>query len=192
MNKEVVSNSKQSVVPNKQEKWRPKTAAGRLTKAGVFTDYATVRRSRHEIKEPEIADSFFGDVLIVAPLKTVPIGEGEYRFKAFVAVGDGRNYIGLGQRCAADRKTAEEGATRNAKLNMMKIKKTWLRPVTGVHAEVVVRLHPHQQLIARPMIRKIFDTAGIAGCKVETNHEKDSYRVVLAVFDALSKLETLY
>ena len=178
-------------VPDLVKEWRPKTQAGRLTKTGLFTDYASVRKSRLGLKEPEIADYFFGTDLIVAPLKTVPIGDGQYRFKAFVAVGDSKAYIGLGQSCGKDRRSAEERASKNAKLNMINVNRTWLRPVIGEYGDVTVRLFAHHQLIARPMIRKVLTTAGVVCCKAETNKEKDSPNVVLALFDALSKLEIM-
>ena len=81
-----------------------------------------MRHSRNEIREPEIADYFFGRELILSPLKTVPIEDGQYRFETFVAVGDGENYIGLGQRCGKDRKSAEQFAFRN-NLNITEAKR---------------------------------------------------------------------
>ena len=183
------STSRQHHVPDKIKEWRPKTQAGRMTKAGLFESYWSVRLSKYPLKEPEIADHFFSQNLIVAPLKIIPIGEGQYRFKAFVAVGDGTTSIGLGERCGKTRKMAEEGAIRNAKLNIMRIKKTWIKPVTGQKGEVLVRLYPHEQLNVRPIIRRILTLCGIVGCKVETNTEKDSSHLVLALFDALEKLD---
>ena len=61
----------------------------------------------------------------------------------------------------------------------------------GEYGDVTVRLFAHHQLIARPMIRKVLTTAGVVCCKAETNKEKDSPNVVLALFDALSKLEIM-
>ena len=173
------------------KKWHPKTQAGRLTKAGAFKDYEAVRSSRFDIKEPEIADYFFGDQLVVAPLKVVPIGDGQYRYKAFVAVGDGKNYVGLGQRCGKDRKTAEEGASRNAKLNLRRICKSWIVPVTGEHGGTIVTLHPHAQLIGRPILKRVLSVAGVVNCKAEANTERDSPNIVLALFKALKKLEVV-
>ena len=169
--------------------WRPKTQSGRLTRAGRFPNYTSVRKRKFGVQEPEIADYFFGKELMIAPLKVVPIGDGQYRFKAYVAVGDGKYSIGLGQRCAKDRKGAEEGAVRNAKLNIMKLKTTWFKPVTGRYGNVTIRLFQHQQLSARPMIRRVLDICGIKGCKVETNTERDCPQLVLALFDALAQLE---
>ena len=126
-------------VPEIVKDWRPKTHAGRLTRAGYFTNYLDVR-SHHIVKEPEIAEYFFGYTLSTLPLKTIPIGSGQYRFKAFVAIGDGKSFIGLGQRCAKDRSSAENGAARNAKLNLFKIRTTWIKPVTGQYNDVTVRV----------------------------------------------------
>ena len=175
-------------VPEIVKNWRPKTHAGRLPRAGYFTNYLDVR-SHHIVKEPEIADYFVGYALSTLPLKTIPIGSGQYRFKAFVAIGDGKSFIGLGQRCAKDRSSAENGAARNAKLNLFKIRTTWIKPVTGQYNDVTVRLFPHEQLNVRPMIRKILLLCGIRGCKVEVSTERDSHQLVLALFDALMKLE---
>ena len=69
----------------------------------------------------------------------------------------------------------------------MRVKKTWIKPVTGQHQSVFVRFYPHEQLLAKP-IRRILSLCGMSRCKVETNSEKDSANLVLAVFDALAKL----
>ena len=140
-----------------------------------------MRHSRNEIREPEIADYFFGRELILSPLKTVPIEDGQYRFEAFVAVGDGENYIGLGQRCGKDRKSAEQFAFRKDNRNIIKVKKSWLTPVTGCYEGVTVQLYPHAQLIARPMVRRILATAGLTCCRVEVNCENDSQSCVSAL-----------
>ena len=110
-------------VPDIVKDWRPKTKTGRLVKAGSFSDYFVLRENNFAVKEPEIADYFFGADLEVAPLKIMPIGDGQYRYKAFVAVGDGKSSIGFGQSCSRDRESAETAAARNAKLNIMRLKK---------------------------------------------------------------------
>ena len=99
-------------VPDIVKNWRPKT--GRLVKAGRFSDYFVLRENNFAVKEPEIADYFFGVDLEVAPLKIMPIRDGQYRYKAFVAVGDGKSSIGFGQSCSKDCKSAETAAARNA------------------------------------------------------------------------------
>ena len=50
-------------------------------------------------KEPEIADQFSSKNLMVPPLKIIQIGDGQYRFKAYVAVTDGPTLIGFRQPC---------------------------------------------------------------------------------------------
>ena len=97
------------------------------------------------------------------------------RFKAFVIVGDEKNYIGLGWKCHKDVQGAIKGAITMAKLNIVPVKRgywgnkigsTHTVPckVTGKSGSVKVRLIPAPRgagLIAPPVTKKLFQFAGI-------------------------------
>ena len=53
-NSEIVDESPRSLVQEKVKNWRPKTQSGRLTRAGRFPNYMTVRKSKFGVHEPEI------------------------------------------------------------------------------------------------------------------------------------------
>ena len=114
--------------------WKPKTPAGRIVKRGEVSTLKELRRLKLDVKEPEIIDHLYPD-LQEEVLKISNIGQGQYRRKAFVIVGDGKGLLGLGRKCAGNNKEAIAGAKRNARLSLFQIEvpsnKTLPRIVTA-------------------------------------------------------------
>ena len=174
------------------QSWKPKTLAGRLVRRGEVKTLQDLRDRQLEIKEPEIIDFLYPN-LKEEVLKVTNIGHGQYRRKAFVAVGDGQGLVGLGKKCAGNSKDAIAGARRNARLSVFKLKvpsnKTVPRSVSGQFGFVEVKLDPMINLIvAHPMIEKILELVGFDAVLQTGNCENTTGALVEATFDALKKL----
>lgn len=104
------------------------------------------------------------------------------RFKAFVIVGDTKQYIGLGWKLHKEVQGAIKGAITAAKLNLIPIRKgywgnkigavhTVPNKVTGKAGSVKVRLVPAPRgagLVAPPVTKKLFQFAGIQDVYTKT------------------------
>lgn len=104
------------------------------------------------------------------------------RFKAFVIVGDERQYVGLGWKCHKEVQGAIKGAITMAKLNLIPVRKgywgnkignihTVTNKVTGKAGSVKVRLVPAPRgagLVAPPVTKKLFQFAGIQDVYTKT------------------------
>ena len=122
------------------------------------------------------------------------IGHGQYRRKAFVAVGDGQGLVGLGKKCAGISKDAIASARKNARLSVFKLNipsnKTVPRSGSGQFGFVEVKLDPMINLIvAHPMIEKTVELVGFDAVLQTGNCQNTTgFLVKEATFDALKKL----
>lgn len=124
------------------EAWVPKTELGRKVKSREITDIDEVLDSGYNILEPEIVDSLMPG--LISDLLKVGQSKGKFgggkesiwkqtqkktcegsrtNFSAFAIVGNKDGYIGIGYGSAKETVPAREKALRNAKLNLIKIKR---------------------------------------------------------------------
>ena len=170
-------------------KWRPKTHLGRLVKKGVIVNFMTIVTSKKLIKEPEIVDFLFKDNLGTEVLKVSPIGEGQYRFKVYAAVGNRGGYIGIGKSCGRTMKAATLAAERNAKLSLMHIPQSWQKSVRGCFANVEVILTRDTGIVGEPMSKLVIGLAGLNDVRVSSNALRCNWAYIEALKSALEKLK---
>ncbi len=127
---------------NSLEHWQPKTALGKKVKAGEITTIDEILDSGARILEPEIVDSLLPELQV--ELLEVGQSKGKFgggkgsiwkqtqkktsegntiTFSAFAIVGNKNGYVGIGYGSAAETVPAREKATRNAKLNLIKVRR---------------------------------------------------------------------
>ena len=159
--------------------WKPKTPIGRKVKRGEL-NLEQILSQKIEIKEPEIIDFLVPNGLYVEILKTTSIGDGQYRRKAWVAVGDRNGLIGLGSRCGRNNTDAIRGATKNAKLSMFRIReytsnRSLTRTVTGEAGNIRVEIQPFIFSInSRSLPKLIPELAGFQAALALSNKKVDS------------------
>ncbi len=122
--------------------WVPRTEIGRKVKAGEITDLATILDKGIRLLEPEIADKLVRNLAV--ELVEVGQSKGKFgggkesiwkqtqkktsegnttKFSAFAVVGNNDGYVGIGFGSAKETLPAREKAIRNAKLNILKIRR---------------------------------------------------------------------
>ncbi len=130
-----------SLKPNLEE-WKPKTSLGIKVKNREITDIADILDGGMRILEPEIVDFLLPDIHI--ELLDVGRSKGKFgggkgsiwkqtqkktsegttiKFSAFAVVGNKNGYVGVGYGGAKETVPAREKAIRDAKLNLIKIKR---------------------------------------------------------------------
>jgi len=105
---------------------------GRLVKDNKFSSITDIFMYSIRIKEPEIIDFFFNEesgtelkdeIMKIKPVQKQTSAGQRTRFKAWVAVGDHKAHVGLGQKCAAEVGIAIRGAHTLAKLSLVPVRK---------------------------------------------------------------------
>lgn len=178
------------------EGWKPKTSIGKQVHSGEIRDIDVILDSGKRILEPQIADALLPglqkELLLVGQSKG-KFGGGSRRifkqtqkktpegnnpsFACFAVVGNEDGYVGGGFGKSKDTVPAREKATRNAKINIFKIRRgcgSWecgcKTPhsipfeVSGKCGSVVIKLMPAPKgkgLCVEPECAKILKLAGI-------------------------------
>ena len=210
-----------------KESWKPRTSLGIKVKNGEVTsiDYALDRRIT--ILEPEIVDallpSMTTDLLMVGQAKG-KFGGGQKRifkqtqkktqegnkpkFSTFAVIGNEDGYVGIGYGKSKETVPAREKAIRQAKLNIIKIRRgcgdwgcgcgdihTVPFKVTGKVGSVEVTLIPAPKgtgLKIEKECQKILKLAGIKDVWSRTEGQtRSKLNVLFACFKALQKLVDL-
>ncbi|HIJ98293.1 TPA: 30S ribosomal protein S5 [archaeon] len=199
--------------------WIPKTGMGKAIKRGKITSLEELWKMGKVIKEPEIIDYFVHD-LQERVLKT---GRGKRPFKwvqrmtdsgrrnkysVMVAIGDNKSFVGLGLGRAKEYGGAIASALRNAKLDIVFVKKgcgSWdcgcgadhSIPVDsyGKSGSVTIILRPAPKgagIIANNTTRDILELAGVKDVYSSTKgHTKTRSNLAKATFDALRSLSMI-
>lgn len=207
-----------------KEKWQPKTVLGKKVKSGEITDIDPILDSGLEIKEAAIVDSLIPtlstELLMIGQAKG-KFGGGQRRvfrqtqkktcegnkpnFATMVIVGNNNGYVGMGYGKSRETVPAREKAIRNAKLNMIKIRRgcgSWecdcKTPhslpfaVEGKCGSAEIKLMPAPKgtgLVIEKECQKILKLAGIMDVRSSmTRRAKNKINLVSACFDALKKL----
>jgi small subunit ribosomal protein S5 len=124
------------------ETWQPKTSIGKDVKAGNITDIDEILDNGLKILESEIVDVLLPGIsveLLLVGQSKGKFGGGQRRifrqtqkktkegnkprFATFAVAGNENGYIGIGYGKSKETVPAREKAIRNAKLNIMKIKR---------------------------------------------------------------------
>ena len=207
-----------------RETWKPKTELGRKILAGEISDIDEVIDSGKPILEPEVVDLLLPDtetdLLLIGQAKG-KFGGGQRRvfrqtqkktregnkihFAACAVVGNKNGYVGVGYGKSKETVPAREKAIRNAKLNLIKIRRgsgSWESDakhptsvpfaVTGRCGSVRMTIKPAPKgkgIIAEDEVAKILRLAGIEDAWTQSyGQTKTKINLIQATVDALKKL----
>ncbi|MCR4368330.1 MAG: 30S ribosomal protein S5 [archaeon] len=162
--------------------WVPRTEAGKKVKSGEITSLDDFFAKGFKVMEPEIVDALIPvlkDKLVDFKKTTRVTRQGRnFAFRASVLIGDGNSYIGIGTAKDKEKYPSITKATRNAKLNMFKVRRgagSWEERSKGTHsvpfkvsgksASVIVNLLPAPRGTGLVVGDKIKDVMKFAGVK---------------------------
>lgn len=204
--------------------WEPKTLLGKKVKSGEIVNIDQILDKRERVLEHQIVDillpNLSTDLLLVGQSKG-KFGGGAKRvfkqtqkktqegnkpkFATFAIVGNEDGYIGVGYGKSKETVPAREKAIRNAKLNIIKIRRgcgswqcgcnephTMPFAVEGKCGSVIIKLMPAPRgtgLCVEGECQKILKLAGVKDVWSKTlGHTKTKMNLVNACFNALKKL----
>jgi len=206
------------------ESWKPKTSLGKKVKTGEIKDIDYIIDNGLKILEPEIIDVLIPqleqELLLVGQSKgkfgggkrrafrqtQKKTSEGnKIRFASYVIVGNKDGIVGLGYGKAKETVPAREKAIRNAKLNIIKIRRgcgSWECNCKEAHSipfsveakvgSLKIKLIPAPKgtgLCIQEECRKILEYAGIEDVWSRIIGKTSTRaNVILACFKALQKL----
>ncbi len=209
-----------------KDSWKPKTELGKKVKLGEIRDIDEILDSGIRILETEIVDILLPNLdseLLAIGQSKGKFGGGKKsiwrqtqkktkegnkpHFATLVAIGNHDGYIGVGFGKAKETVPAREKAIRNAKLNIIKIRRgcgSWAcgchEPhsipfkVEGKSGSVSIKLLPAPKGIGKCIETKCQTLMNLAGIKDIHSKTRGQTRTkinqVYACFDALKKLST--
>ncbi len=208
------------------EKWTPKTELGKLVKSGKIKNIDEILDQGLKILEPEIVDSLLllNTELLNTGQAKGKFGGGKRRtwrqtqkktedknvitFSVMAVVGDGNGHVGVGLARAAETLPAKEKAIRQAKLNIVKVKRGCASydcscdephsipfKVSGKCSSVELNFMPAPQgtgLVVGNEVKKIMRLAGIKDLYGKSfGQTSTTINVAKAVMQALNKLGEL-
>ncbi len=206
-----------------KEAWQPKTTIGKKCKSGEIKKVDEILDKGLKILEPEIIDSLIPnleiDLLLIGQSKG-KFGGGQRRifkqtqkktqegnkpkFATFAVAGNKNGFIGVGFGKAKETVPAREKAMRNAKLNLIKIKRgcgSWQCSCNESHSipfkvegkcgSVKIELIPAPKgtgLCVENECAKILSLAGITDIWSKTKGQTGTkFNLIYACIDALKK-----
>jgi small subunit ribosomal protein S5 len=220
----VVKDEKKTGVRVVSDAWTPKTAIGKKIKSGEIKDIDEILDHGSNILEAEITDSLLpnleSDLLLIGQAKG-KFGGGQRRifrqtqkktpegnnpsFCCVAVIGDKNGHVGVGRGKSKDTVPSREKAIRNAKINIMKIRRgcgSWECGCRTPHSipmaaegkcgSVKIKLMPAPKgkgLIVEPECAKILKMAGISDVWSKTfGQTKVKINLIKACVDALNNL----
>lgn len=186
--------------------WEPRTQLGKLVKEGKVRSIDEIFANNMLIKEPEIVDILLPGLkqeLLNINLVQRQTHAGERnQFQAVVAVGNEDGYVGVGIGKARQVRQAIEKATREAKLNIIPVRRgcgSWKcscdEPhsvpfiVRGKAGSVDVTLIPAPKgvgLVAGDVAKAVLRLAGIRDVWTKTRGDtRTTLNFTFAIFNAL-------
>jgi small subunit ribosomal protein S5 len=190
------------------EAWVPKTRLGKLVKEGQIQSYDEIIKKNLSVLEPEIVDVLIPElkdqVMEVRKTTKVTRSGRNFRFRVGVIVGDGKGLIGIGNAKDRERWPAARKAIKNAKLNLISIRRgcgswecqcglghTVPFAVEGKSASVRVKLMPAPKgtgLVAGDSIKPVLKFVGVEDVwSSSQGNTATKLNFVKAAIDALSK-----
>ncbi len=188
--------------------WVPKTEAGRLVRNGEITSLDQMVERGLAVMEPEIVDSLVPDLeeKMVDFKKTakVRMAGRMFAFRVTILIGDKSNFVGVGVSKDRERWPAVRKATREAKLNLFKVRRgcgSWECmcgtnhsvpfTTTGKSGSVRVTLIPAPKgtgLVAGDNVKDVLRFAGIRDVWCKTRGSTGTkLNFVEAAIDALNR-----
>ncbi|MCE4612774.1 MAG: 30S ribosomal protein S5 [Desulfurococcales archaeon] len=188
------------------EEWKPRTRVGRLVKEGKITSIDEIFKRNLPILETEIVDVLLPgldhEIIDVSIVQKMTDAGRITRFRAVVVVGNGDGYVGLGKGKARQFRFAIEKAIRNAKLNIIPVRRgcgSWECTcgeahsvpfiVRGKSGSVEITLKPAPKgtgLVAGDVAKTVLRMAGITDVWTQTRGEtRTSYNFARATYLAL-------
>ncbi|HIH16518.1 MAG TPA: 30S ribosomal protein S5 [Candidatus Diapherotrites archaeon] len=189
--------------------WVPKTETGRLVRNQEITSLDMVLDRGLAIMEPEIVDTLVPEleVKMVDFKKTarVRMAGRQFAFRVAMLIGDKTSFVGLGVSKDRERWPAVRKATRDAKLNLFRVRKgcgSWECmcgtnhsvpvKITGKSGSVRVTLIPAPKgtgLVAGENIKDVLRFAGVKDTWCKTRGSTGTkLNFVLATIDALNRV----
>ncbi len=207
--------------------WKPKTEIGQLVKDGKITNIEEVFKSGKKILESQLVDMLIPnlqmDLLTIGQAKG-KFGGGKRRFwrqtqrktaqanvpsfSCLVVVGDGAGHVGIGLGKASETLPAKEKAIRQAKLNLISVKRgcgsfdcscSDLHSIPylteGKTGSAIVKLMPASKgtgLVIDAECKKIMKAAGIKDVYSRTfGQTRTKINLAEACFGALKNLSRM-
>ncbi|GBF09679.1 30S ribosomal protein S5 [Aeropyrum pernix] len=188
------------------EAWQPRTRVGRLVKEGKIKSIDEIFRRNLPILETEIVDYLLPgldhEVIDVSIVQKMTDAGRITRFRAVVVVGNKDGYVGLGKGKAGQFRFAIEKAIRNAKLNIIPVRRgcgSWECTCGEAHSvpftvrgksgsvEVILKPAPKGTgLVAGDVAKVVLRLAGISDVWTFTKGEtRTSYNFARATYLAL-------
>ena len=203
--------------------WEPKTSLGKKVKSGEIKDLNEIFNKGSRILEPQIIDA------LVPELKTELLSVGQSKgkfgggkksiwkqtqkktkegnkpkFSTLALVGNRDGYVGIGYGSSKETMPAREKAIRNAKLNLIRIRRgcgSWTCSCQNPHS-IPFKVEgkcssTRMELIPAPKgtrlcieteCQKIIDMAGIKDIYSKTRNSKTKLNLLKGCFDALKQL----
>lgn len=119
--------AKRSLFNVEISEWEPKTILGKKVKESEIKSLDEIFDKNLKILEPEIVDFFIPELKekLMDTTKTsyVRMSGRKYNYRCVVLIGDGIKFIGLGLGKDKDKWVAATKAARDARLNLLRIKK---------------------------------------------------------------------
>lgn len=207
--------------------WKPKTSLGRSIKSGEIKSLGEIKDKGIKILEPEIVEVLLPDIetdlLLIGQAKG-KFGGGQRRvfkqtqkktregnkpsFATYAVVGNKNGFVGVGYGKSKETVPAREKALRNAKINIIQIKRacgSWecgcKKPhsipfeVSGKCGSVKLKLMPAPKgtgLCTEPEIQKILKLAGISDIWSKSRGQtKTKINMIKACIQALENLSKM-
>ncbi len=206
--------------------WNPKTEVGRKVKAQEIKNIDEILDNGLTILEPEIVDILLPNLkteLLLIGQSKGKFGGGQRRvfrqtqkktsegnkphFAAFAVVGDENGHVGIGYGKSRETVPAREKAMRNAKLNIIKIRRgcgSWQCSCGEAHSipfaveskcgSAVIKIMPAPKgkgLCTEKECQKMLEIAGIRDVWSKTKGQtKVKTNLIVACFDAMKKLSS--
>lgn len=188
------------------EEWVPRTKVGRMVKEGKITSIGEIFANNLRITEVEIVDQLLPgleqEVLDINLVQKQTAAGERSKFRAIAIVGNRDGYVGLGTGKAVHVVSAIEKAVRNAKLNLIPVRRgcgSWEcacgaphslpTKVEGKRGSVRIELIPGPRglgIVAGEAARIVLELAGVQDVWTRTYGEtRTTLSFAGAVFEAL-------
>ncbi len=192
-----------------ERSWTPRTGVGRLVAEGRIKSIDEILRRGIPIQEPEIVDTLVPglkeEIIEVRRVQRQTDAGEMTQLRIVAAVGDGMNYVGVGKGKGKEFRLALEDAIRNAKINIVKVRKgcgSWEcgcgRPhsipatVSGTSGSVRVTLMPAPRklgIVGNETAKVILSLGGLQDVRVFSKGQtKNRMNYAFAIHSALWKL----
>ncbi len=195
-------------VEEKAKEWIPKTKLGKMVQNNEITSMEQVYERGLPILEPEIVDKLLPDleekVLQRKSVQRTTDSGRKASFMVTVVVGNKNGYVGVGTGKGAELRSTIERATRNAKKNIISVRRgcgSWQCgcgeehslpfKVKGSYSSVKVELMPAPKgtgIVAGKKAAEILRLAGIKDVWSKTSgNTRTTFNFAKAVMNALEK-----